>query len=114
MNYSNIIIGVLRRTGINMLINHIIMIFKQILFYNRDKSFTPTLSMFQIRLNQIERIENKIAVKNGKTYNHLCKWSKYLQIQNSQKKNPMYTAMLKPIDSVLQFMHNYVICLIIC
>ena len=39
--------------------------------------------MFQIWLNQIERIEYKIAVKNGKTYNHLCKWSKYLQIQNS-------------------------------
>ena len=45
-----------------MLINHIIMIFRQILFYNRDKSFTPTLSMFQIRLNEIERIEHKIAV----------------------------------------------------
>ena len=83
MNYSNIIIGVLPCTGINMLINHIIMMFKQILFYNRDKSFTPTLSMFQIQLNQIERIEYKIAVKNGKTYNHLCKWSNYLQIQNS-------------------------------
>ena len=53
--------------------------------------------MFQIQLNQIERIEYKIAVKNGKTYNHLCKWSKYLQIQN-RKKNPMYTAMLKPIE----------------
>ena len=83
MNYLNIIIGVLPCTGINMLINHIIMLFKHILFYNRDKSFTPTLSMFQIQLNQIERIEYKIAVKNGKTYNHLCKWSKYLQIQNS-------------------------------
>ena len=60
--------------------------------------------MFQIRLNQIERIEYKIAVKNGKTY--LCKWSKYLQIQN-RKKNPVYTAMLKPIDKC-----PYIKCLI--
>ena len=44
-----------------MLINHIIMTFKQILFYNRprDKSFTLTLSMFQIRVNETERIEHK-------------------------------------------------------
>ena len=67
MNYSNIIICVLPCTGINMLINHIIMTFKQILFYNRDKSFTPTLSMFQIRLNETERIEHKIVVKHRKT-----------------------------------------------
>ena len=87
MNYSNIIIGVLRRTGINMLINHIIMIYKQILFYNRDKSFTPTLSMFQIRLNQIERIENKIAVKNGKTYNHCVNGLNIYKFKTENKSN---------------------------
>ena len=100
MNYSNIIIGALPCTGINMLINHIINIFNQILFYNRDKSFTLTLSMFQIRVSEIETIEHNIAVKMVK---HIIIYVNGLDIYNFKtakycKKEPNVNTYVKTKD----------------
>ena len=58
----------------NKLENHMIILYKLIIFTCRTKSSVPRMPIFQIKLKEIMTMEPRIAIKNGKILNHLQKW----------------------------------------
>ena len=71
---THILYGLLPVTLENKLENHMIILYKLIIFTCRTKSSVPRLPMFQIKLKEVMTIEHKIAIKNGKILHHLQKW----------------------------------------
>ena len=52
--------------------------YKMMVFGNRENPEENTLYVFRSRIASLEKIERKIASKNGKIVYHLRKWSLYL------------------------------------
>ena len=74
-NIENIILGA---ESVKPLINHIILIFKLVLYKARESGKTPSLEYFKNYLNYIQKIEFTIALKNGKLESHNKKWKPLL------------------------------------
>ena len=77
MILSNIIYGIFPCSGDNILINHFILLYKQIVFYSREKFRYPSLTLFKSKIKETEYIEHKIALKKGKNLGNCKKWAKY-------------------------------------
>jgi hypothetical protein len=59
----------------NALVNHVLLIYKQVLFYNREKgNETNLMSFFLTKLKNTRNIELIIAKKRNKLYTHYKKW----------------------------------------
>ena len=63
----------------NILINHILLLYKVILFISRENS-RPSLSMFIVKIKEIETIERNIARNKNKLHFHFAKWAKIIKI----------------------------------
>ena len=62
-----------------MLLNHIVLIAKQTIFFWRRKSIAPSLIIFLAQLKKIFKIEECLAKEKNKLNLHLEKWEKLLE-----------------------------------
>ena len=62
-----------------MLLNHIVLIAKQTVFFCRRKSIAPSLIIFLAHLKKIFEIEEYLAKEKNKLNLHLEKWEKVLE-----------------------------------
>ena len=69
-----IIFGLAQKNLNWTLLNHIIIISKQVIYCNRHKKFLPSLSQAIIKTKYIESIERSIAFKNNKLRTHDENW----------------------------------------
>ena len=65
------------------LINHLLILGKQTIFYCRQKKLLPLFSLFQLRVQRVIEIEKIIATSRNKLLVHLTKWEKVLSFVNS-------------------------------
>ena len=77
-NKSTIMYGVPPDNIQNILINHILLLYKMILFSSRENS-RPSLSMFIVKIKEIETIERNIARNKNKLDFHFTKWAKIIK-----------------------------------
>ena len=61
-----------------LLLNHIIIVGKQLIYHNRVKNSLPSLSRVITKLNYIESIERSIATKNNRLKTHNGKWKPFI------------------------------------
>ena len=75
LNDYEIIFGLAQKNLNWIFLNHIIIIGKQVIYYNRLKTFLPCLPEVIIKIKYIESTERSIALKNNKlsTHNDICK-----------------------------------------
>ena len=73
-NKKNIILGVDKIT-----INFVILLFKYLLYKQREKEKPPSLQQFKNVLRQYEFIERKVAINKNKTLIHNKKWEKIIE-----------------------------------
>jgi len=78
LNDYDIIFGVTQKRSHWLLLNHIIIIEKQIIYRNRLKNSSPSLSHVIVKLNYIESIERSIAIKNNRLKTHNGKWKPFI------------------------------------
>ena len=76
-NFSTMILGV-----DDCLINHLILIFKILLYKARDTQILPSIVFFQHKLSSIINMEETIAKKKGKINQHKKKWEKLAKFQH--------------------------------
>ena len=62
----------------NILINHILLLYKMILFSSRENS-RPSLCMFIVKIKEIEAIERNIPRNKNKLHFHFAKWAKIIK-----------------------------------
>ena len=62
-----------------MLLNHIVLIAKQAIFFCRRKSITPSLIIFLAYLKKIFKVEEYLSRQKNKFNMHLEKWGKILE-----------------------------------
>jgi len=62
-----------------MLLNHIVLIAKQTIFFCRRKSIALSLIIFLAQLKKIFKIEEYLAKEKNKLNLHLEKWEKLLE-----------------------------------
>ena len=63
----------------NLIINHIVLIFKKFLYDNRSNHSRTHIEALKYQLRLAEKVEQKIALKKGKMEFHLKKWDPILQ-----------------------------------
>ena len=63
----------------NLIINHIVLIFKKFLYDNRSNRSMINIAALKYQLRLAEKAEQKIASKKGKMEFHLKKWDPILQ-----------------------------------
>ena len=69
LNDCDIIFGVTQKNSHWLLLNHIIIVGKQVIYHNHLKNSLPSLSHVIVKLNYIESIERSIATKNNRLKN---------------------------------------------
>ena len=77
MKEQIILYGVFPIVKENLLCNHIILMFKIMMYRGRDMGNTPTLAIFKNYLSDIYKIETKIATNNCKLAKNNMKWRFY-------------------------------------
>ena len=77
MKEQTILYGVFPIVKENLLCNHIILMFKIIMYRGRDMGNTPTLAIFKNYLSDIYEIETKIATNKCKLAKNNKKWRFY-------------------------------------
>jgi len=75
----NIIFGLFDVESHFMLLNHVVLIAKQTIFFCRRKSIAPSLIIFLAHLKKIFKIEEYLAKEKNKLNLHLEKWEKLLE-----------------------------------
>ena len=75
----NIMFGLFDAKSHFMLLNHIVLIAKQTIFFCRWKSIAPSLIIFLAHLKKIFKIEEYLAKEKNKLNLHLEKWEKLLE-----------------------------------
>ena len=75
---EDIIFGITQKRSHWLLLNHIIIAGKQLIYQNRLKNSVPLLSHLVVRLKYIESIERAIATKNNRLKFHERKWKPFL------------------------------------
>ena len=63
----------------DLIINHIVLIFKKFLYDNRSNHSRIHIAALKYQLRLAEKVEQKIASKKGKMEFHLKKWDLRLQ-----------------------------------
>ena len=61
----------------NALVNHIILIYKQILYFKRDMKIDNFMPLFVNKFNESYQIEEYIAHSKNKLLIHNSKWKQY-------------------------------------
>ena len=74
LNDYDIIFGLVQKNLNWTLLNHIIIIGKQVIYANRLKNILPFLPQAITKIKYIESIEHSIALKNNKLKSHDEKW----------------------------------------
>ena len=74
LNDYDIIFGLVQKNLNWTLLNHIIIIGKQVIYANRLKNILPFLPQAITKIKYIESIERSIALKNNKLKSHDEKW----------------------------------------
>lgn len=77
-NSINVIYGIHPCKKTNWLENHLLLLFKQIVYNGRNNPNILTLSYFKQKVSEIQKIEYKIAQKRNKLPVHLTKWDRFL------------------------------------
>ena len=80
LNDCDIIFGLIQKRPHWLLLNHIIIAGKQIIYQNRLKNYVPLLSHLIAKLRYTESIERAIAKKNNRLNIHEGKWKPLLNI----------------------------------
>ena len=75
----NIMFGLFDAKSHFMLLNHIVLIAKQTIFFCRRKSIAPSLIVFLAHLKKILKIEEYLAKEKNKLILHLEKWEILLE-----------------------------------
>ena len=78
-DHVNIMFGLFDAKSHFMLLNHIVLIAKQTIFFCRRKSIAPSLIIFLAHLKKIFKIEEYLAREKNKLNLHLEKWGKLLE-----------------------------------
>ena len=81
----DIISGITQKRSHWLLLHHIIIAGKQIIYQNRLKNSVPLLSHLVVRLKYIESIERAIAIKNNSLKFHERKWKHFLSYLELRK-----------------------------
>jgi hypothetical protein len=71
---ESVVYGIVNIDDNWQIINHVINIYKQLVFKARSNTKLLTISCFIRKMLAIENIEKRIAVKNGNLTKHLTKW----------------------------------------
>ena len=79
MNSNIIKYGMLPHSKENNLINHILLMFKMVLFEARNSIKPPTIHNFMAKLKDTYDVEHYIAGKKNKLSYHFMKWSLYIE-----------------------------------
>ena len=74
LNDSDIIFGVTQKRSHWLLLNHIIIAGKLVIYHSRLKNILPSLRYLKLKLDYIESIERSIAIKNNRLNMHKGKW----------------------------------------
>ena len=77
-DHANIMFGLFDVESHFMLLNHIVLIAKQTIFFCRRKSIAPSIIIFLAHLKKIFKIEEYLAREKNKLNLHLGKWEKLL------------------------------------
>ena len=77
---NDIVIGKLDIEEETLLINHIIILGKYLLYRNSLNGSLPHFEVFKLRIKYVYNIEKGIATKNDKMSLHLLKWNKLLNM----------------------------------
>ena len=76
---QNVILGILVKDApFDLLINHILILFKQGLYQCRNTNIPPNFYHIKEKIRLIQKIEYKIAEDNDCLFSHLRKWEKIL------------------------------------
>ena len=76
---QNAILGILAKDApFDLLINHILILFKQGLYQCRNTNIPPNFYHIKEKIRLIQKIEYKIAEDNNCLFSHLKKWEKIL------------------------------------
>ena len=63
------------------LVQHINILYKEIVFKCRDNNSDLTLTHFKARMSNLEKIERRIAISRNKLHVHLDKWHSWQNIE---------------------------------
>ena len=78
LNDSDIILGLTQKRSHWLLLNHIIIAAKLVIYHSRLKNILPSLRYLMIKLNHIESSERSIAIKNNRLKIHEGKWKPFI------------------------------------
>ena len=65
-----------------LLLNHIIIAGKLVIYNSRLKNILPSLRYLMIKLDHIESIERSIAIKNNRLKTHEGKWKPLINLRH--------------------------------
>ena len=74
LNDCNIIFGLTQKRSHWLLLNHIIIAGKLVIYHSRLKNILPSLCYLRLKLDHIEFIEQSIAIKNNRLKIHEGNW----------------------------------------
>ena len=72
------IFGLWKRQTDFHLLNHLLILAKQHIYFCRNKGYSPSLKTYLAKVALIYQIETTIAESNGKRTFHDVKWKKFL------------------------------------
>ena len=87
MNAIDVLYGVSPDNIENVLINTLLLIYKQIVHQCRDNKTNMTLTFYKLKVKQLEAIEHKINNVNydkNKKAKHKKKWFKYVEFTHQK------------------------------
>ena len=73
---QEIMLGITGNRDDCKLVNHLLILRRQTIFYCRQQKLSPKFTLFQLRVQRIIEIEKIIATKRDKLSIHLSKWEK--------------------------------------
>ena len=79
---QEIMLGITGNRDDCKLVNHLLILRRQTIFYCRQQKLSPKFTLFQLRVQRIIEIEKIIATKRDKLSIHLSKWEKVVPFFN--------------------------------
>ena len=70
--------GIWTRKEDTLILNHLILITKQYIYYCRNSTAEPSFRVLLSKVESIYQLESWIAKSNNKLNVHLLKWGKYI------------------------------------
>ena len=84
MNAIDVLYGVSPDNIENVLINTLLLIYKQIVYQCRDNKTNMTLTFYKLKVKQLEAIEHQINNDKNKKVKHKKKWFKYVEFTHQK------------------------------